>query len=91
MKKLALAAALTAVATASFAGGLAEPVMEPEVVEATTSSSAGGIVVRCCCCARGCRGRRELSSKHFRKRRQPRLPSFSFPGSAPAASGRKPA
>jgi hypothetical protein len=45
MKKLALAAALTAVATASFAGGLAEPVMEPEVVEATTSSSAGGIIV----------------------------------------------
>lgn len=45
MKKLALAAALTAVATASFAGGLAEPVMEPEVVEAATSSSAGGIIV----------------------------------------------
>jgi hypothetical protein len=45
MKKLALAAALTAVATASFAGGLAEPVMEPEIVEAATSSSAGGIVV----------------------------------------------
>ena len=45
MKKLALAAALTAVATASFAGGLVEPVMEPEVVEAATSSSAGGIIV----------------------------------------------
>lgn len=44
MKKLALAAALTAFATASFAGGMA-PVMEPEVVEASTSSSAGGIVV----------------------------------------------
>ncbi len=45
MKKLALAAALTAVATASFAGGVVEPVMEPEVVEAATSSSAGGIIV----------------------------------------------
>jgi hypothetical protein len=45
MKKLALAAALTAFATASFAGGLAEPVMEAEVVEAATSSSAGGIIV----------------------------------------------
>ena len=45
MKKLALAAALTVVATASFAGGMAEPVMEPEIVAAATSSSAGGIVV----------------------------------------------
>ena len=45
MKNLALAAALTAVATASFAGGMAEPIMEPAVVEASTSSSAGGIVV----------------------------------------------
>ena len=44
MKKLALAAALTVVATASFAGGMAEPVMEPEVVEAATSSSGGVIV-----------------------------------------------
>ena len=45
MKKLALAAALTVVASASFAGGMAEPVMEPEIVDAATSSSAGGIVV----------------------------------------------
>jgi hypothetical protein len=45
MKKLALAAALTVVASASFAGGLAEPVMEPEIVAAATSSSAGGIIV----------------------------------------------
>ena len=30
---------------ASNAGGLGEPVMEPEVVEANTSSSAGGLVV----------------------------------------------
>ncbi len=46
MKKLALAAALTAVATASFAGGMVEPVMEPEVVvKETSSSSSAGIVV----------------------------------------------
>ncbi|NJM84005.1 MAG: hypothetical protein HC844_17545 [Tabrizicola sp.] len=45
MKKLALAAALTTVASASFAGGLVEPIMEPEIVEAETSSSAGGIIV----------------------------------------------
>lgn len=45
MKKLALAAALSVVASTAFAGGLAEPVMEPAVVEAATSSSAGGIVV----------------------------------------------
>ncbi len=45
MKKFALAAALSVAATSAFAGGLAEPVMEPEVVEAQTSSSAGGIVV----------------------------------------------
>lgn len=45
MKKLALAAALTVAASTAFAGGVAEPVMEPEVVEATTSSSAGGVVV----------------------------------------------
>ncbi|MBP9181725.1 MAG: hypothetical protein KBF78_01235 [Fuscovulum sp.] len=45
MKKLALAAALTAVATTAFAGGMAEPVMEPEVVQAATSSSAGGVIV----------------------------------------------
>ncbi|MES2665643.1 MAG: hypothetical protein V4712_06050 [Pseudomonadota bacterium] len=45
MKKLALAAALSVAATTAFAGGLAEPVMEPEVVEAATSSSAGGIII----------------------------------------------
>ncbi|MCB6178025.1 hypothetical protein LHP98_07765 [Rhodobacter sp. Har01] len=45
MKKLALAAALSVAATTSFAGGMAEPVMEPEVVKAETSSSAGGIIV----------------------------------------------
>ncbi len=45
MKKLALVAALSLAATSAFAGGMAEPVMEPAVVEANTSSSAGGIVV----------------------------------------------
>lgn len=45
MKKLALAAVMTVAATTAFAGGMAEPAMEPEVVEAATSSSAGGIVV----------------------------------------------
>ena len=45
MKKLALAAALTVAASTAFAGGMVEPVMEPEVVEAATSSSAGGVIV----------------------------------------------
>ena len=45
MKKLALAAALTAAASTAFAGNMAEPVMEaPVVVEETNaSSSAAGI------------------------------------------------
>lgn len=45
MKNIALAAALSLTASTAFAGGLVEPVMEPEVVKASTSSSAGGIVV----------------------------------------------
>ena len=45
MKKLALAAALSLAATTAFAGGVAEPTMEPEVVKAATSSSASGIIV----------------------------------------------
>ncbi|MFT4148757.1 MAG: hypothetical protein QM656_01060 [Paracoccaceae bacterium] len=46
MKKLALAAALSVTASTAFAGGLAEPVMEPEVVvKETSSSSSAGIVV----------------------------------------------
>lgn len=46
MKKFALATALSLAATSAFAGGIAEPVVEPEVVEAkSASSSAGGIVV----------------------------------------------
>jgi hypothetical protein len=48
MKKFALAAALTLAASTAFAGGMAQPVVEPTpVVEVATnnSSSAGGIVV----------------------------------------------
>jgi len=45
MKKIALAAVLSVAASTAFAGGMAEPVMEPEVVAAATSSSAGGIIV----------------------------------------------
>lgn len=45
MKKLALAAALSVVATGAFAGGYVEPVIEPVVVVEDTSSSAGGILV----------------------------------------------
>ncbi|EGJ22699.1 hypothetical protein RSWS8N_11455 [Cereibacter sphaeroides WS8N] len=44
MKKLVLAAALSIAATSACAGGMAEPVMEPAVVEAETASS-GGILV----------------------------------------------
>jgi hypothetical protein len=46
MKKLAgFALAATLCAGSAFAGGVAEPVMEPEVVAAATSSSAGGIII----------------------------------------------
>jgi hypothetical protein len=45
MKKFALAAALTLAASTAFAGGMVEPVMEPEIVEQATSSSAGGVIV----------------------------------------------
>ena len=45
MKKLALAAALSVVATGAFAGGYVEPVIEPVVIVEDTSSSAGGIIV----------------------------------------------
>ena len=45
MKKIALAAALSLAATTAFAGGVVEPIMEPEVVAKATSSSAGGIIV----------------------------------------------
>ena len=45
MKKVALAAALSLAATTSFAGGLDEPIIEPEIIVEDTSSSAGGILV----------------------------------------------
>ena len=42
MKKLVLAAVLTAAASNAFAGSLAEPIVEaPVIVEEATSSSAG--------------------------------------------------
>jgi hypothetical protein len=42
MKKLVLAAALTAVATTSFAGSYSEPVIEaPVIIEEAGSSSTG--------------------------------------------------
>lgn len=45
MKKLALAAAISVAATSAFAGGMAEPVLEPVVIVEDTSTSAGGILV----------------------------------------------
>ena len=44
MKKLALAAAVSLAASTAFAGGMAEPVMEPEVV-VQKSSTSGGILI----------------------------------------------
>lgn len=45
MKKLVLAAVLTAAASTAFAGSMADPVVEPEVVEAEASSSSSAIWV----------------------------------------------
>jgi hypothetical protein len=45
MKKLALATVMALTASTAFAGGLAEPIVEPEVVVKQTSSSSGGVVV----------------------------------------------
>ena len=46
MKKLSILALVAGLsASAAFAGGVAEPVMEPEVVAAATSSSAAGVIV----------------------------------------------
>jgi len=45
MKKLALAAALSVAATATFAGNPEPAVIEPEIVIEDTSSSNGGILV----------------------------------------------
>ena len=45
MKKLALAAVLTAAASTAFAGSLADPVIEaPVIVEEATSSSSGILI-----------------------------------------------
>ncbi len=47
MRKLLIttSAVLALSAMAANAGGLGEPIMEPEVVEAATSSSSAGIVI----------------------------------------------
>ena len=45
MKKLVLAAALTAAASAGFAGSVADPVIEAPVIVEDTTGSSGGIVV----------------------------------------------
>ncbi len=45
MKKIALAAALSLAATTAYAGGLADPIVEPEIIVQDTSSSAGGVIV----------------------------------------------
>ncbi|WP_299349055.1 hypothetical protein [uncultured Shimia sp.] len=45
MKKLVLAAALTAAASTAFAGSMADPVVEPEIVETEASSSDSAIWV----------------------------------------------
>lgn len=49
MKKIALAAAFTGIASTAFAGGMAEPVIEMPPVEimeeAQTSSSSAGLVI----------------------------------------------
>ncbi|MDV7141262.1 hypothetical protein R3X27_01065 [Tropicimonas sp. TH_r6] len=41
MKKLVLAATLSLAATASFAGGYEEPIIEPVIIEEETGSSGG--------------------------------------------------
>jgi len=43
MKKLVLAAALTAAASTAFAGTIAEPVIEAPVVVEDTTAGSGGI------------------------------------------------
>ena len=45
MKKLVLAAALTAAASTAHAGSLAEPIVEPPVLVAETTGSSTGIWV----------------------------------------------
>lgn len=46
MKKLALAAALSISTSTAFAGGMAEPIMEPTpVVEEAAGTSSAGVIV----------------------------------------------
>lgn len=45
MKKLALAAVLSVAATNAIAGSLAEPVVEPVVIEQDTGSSSGAWII----------------------------------------------
>ena len=45
MKKFVLAAAFAGAATAGFAGSVADPVVEPEIVAIETQNSSSGIVV----------------------------------------------
>ncbi|MEM1429778.1 MAG: hypothetical protein AAGG09_09995 [Pseudomonadota bacterium] len=44
MKKVALAVALSAAASTGFAGGLAEPVVEPEIIVEDTGTAGGWVV-----------------------------------------------
>ena len=44
-KLIGTTAVLALLGSAAFAGGMAEPVMEPAVVAQKTSSSAGGILI----------------------------------------------
>ena len=45
MKKFALVAIVSLFGTTAFAGGMAEPIIDPEVIVEDTSSSAGGIII----------------------------------------------
>ena len=45
MKKIVLAATLTAAASTAYAGNLAEPVVEAPVIVETTESSSSGIML----------------------------------------------
>ena len=45
MKKLIAAALISSMALPAFAGGMAEPMVEPEVIAEDTSSTSAGILV----------------------------------------------
>lgn len=45
MKKLVLAAALAGFASTASAGSIAEPIVEPVIVEETQQGSSGGIIL----------------------------------------------